>query len=155
MRNRAWMQFFAGDGAETSSEAVTEAEAAPETERERELRRHFDAVLLKAENLKALVPDFDLMRALDDAEFVRRSAPGMLPADEAYVSLHYREILEQQARAIARLAQAAAAQSVAAGGTRPVENGSAATAPVAAAPNLRKMSPEERRSYIMSKYPTG
>jgi hypothetical protein len=31
-----------------------------------------------------------------------------------------------------------------------VENGSAATAPVTAAPNLRKMSPEERRSYIMS-----
>ena len=169
---KAWLQFFA-EGAEPESggetpEAAAEGAEGPDdrelaalarregerqSAREQELRRHFESVRRQAERLRELVPDFDFYAALNDPEFVRRTAPGMIPADEAWVGLHYREILRQQAERVARRALRAAAQSFAAGSGRPRENGRAATAAAVAAPDLQSMSPEARRAYIMGKYP--
>ena len=174
-REKAWLQYFAGEGEDPAQarpqaaapEEVSAAEAAADSaltaaeaaerealaRREAMLRRHFESVRRQSESLRELVPDFDFYAALNDPEFVRRTAPGMLPADEAYVGLHYREILKSLAERITREAREAAALSVAAGGGRPRENGSAATAAVVAAPNLQAMSPRQRKEYILGKYP--
>ena len=129
-------------------------QAEEKAKREAMLREHFNRVQEQARAVQEIVPDFDLRKAMQDPEFVRRTAPGMLPADEAYIGLHYKDILKQQAAQIARQSKQAAAATVAAGGNRPRENGSAAMATVSATPDLRAMSREQRRAYIMRKYPS-
>lgn len=129
-------------------------QAEEKAKREALLREHFNRVQEQARAVQEIVPDFDLRKAMQDPEFVRRTAPGMLPADEAYIGLHYKDILKQQAAQIARQSKQAAAATVAAGGSRPRENGSAAMATVSATPDLRAMSREQRRAYIMRKYPS-
>lgn len=117
------------------------------------LQEHFNRVQEQAKAVQEIIPGFDLNQAMQDPEFVRRTAPGMIPADEAYIGMHYKEILKQQAADIARRSKQAAAANVAAGGSRPRENGSSAMAAVSATPDMRNMSREQRRAYIMKKYP--
>jgi len=138
--------------AEELEQRQKEAEA--RAQRQKQLEEHFNKVRAQAKTLEELVPGFNLDNALQDPEFVRRTAPGMIPADEAYVGMHYKEIMQRQAEEISRLSKIAAAKNVAAGGVRPRENGNAATASVSATPDMRKMSREDRRAYIMSKYPS-
>ena len=117
------------------------------------LQEHFNRVQEQAKAVQEIIPGFDLNQAMQDPEFVRRTAPGMIPADEAYIGMHYREILKRKAAEITQRSKQAAAANVAAGGSRPRENGSAAMATASATPDLRAMSPQERREYIMRKYP--
>ncbi len=118
------------------------------------LQEHFNRVQEQAKAVQEIIPGFDLNQAMQDPEFVRRTAPGMIPADEAYIGMHYKEILKQQAADIARRSKQAAAANVAAGGSRPRENGSSAMAASSATPDMRAMSREQRRAYIMKKYPS-
>lgn len=117
------------------------------------LQEHFNRVQEQAKAVQEIIPGFDLNQAMQDPEFVRRTAPGMIPADEAYIGMHYREILKRKAAEITQRSKQAAAANVAAGGSRPRENGSAAMATASATPDMRAMSPQERRAYIMRKYP--
>ena len=117
------------------------------------LQEHFNRVQEQAKAVQEIIPGFDLNQAMQDPEFVRRTAPGMIPADEAYIGMHYREILKRKAAEIMQRSKQAAAANVAAGGSRPRENGSAAMATASATPDMRAMSPQERRAYIMRKYP--
>lgn len=141
---------------EQADELEQERKAAEaKAQRMQMLQEHFNKVQSQAKTLEELVPGFSLDAAMQDPEFVRRTAPGIdVPADEAYVGMHYREIMRQQAETIARLSKKQAAASVAAGGSRPRENGSAAAAPVSAAPNIHAMSKAERLAYIRAKYPS-
>ena len=116
------------------------------------LQEHFNRVQEQAKAVQEIIPGFDLNQAMQDPEFVRRTAPGMIPADEAYIGMHYKEILKQQAADIARRSKQAAAANVAAGGSRPRENGSSAMATVSTAPNPKSMGREAYKQYIQRKF---
>ena len=122
-------------------------------QRDAMLKEHFNNVIQQAQQFAATMPGFDLNREMQNLEFVRRTAPGQMSVEDAYYSLHHKEIMQQQASAIAKQARQAASSSIAAGSMRPKENGSAATATVSAVPNLKAMSTKDRRAYIMQKYP--
>ena len=64
-----------------------------------EIRRHLEGLLEQADQLRARVPDFDLLRALEDPAFLRLTAPhsGVSPED-AWYALHRAEISEVAAR---------------------------------------------------------
>ena len=129
--------------------------AEEEAKRKAELQEHFNRQLEASKPILKYVPGFNFEQELNkDPEFVRLTAPGIgLPADKAYMGLHYEEILKQQAANITQRSKQAAAANVAAGGSRPRENGSAAMATASATPDMRAMTPQERRAYIMRKYP--
>lgn len=122
-------------------------------EREEQLRQHFFGMQQQAEKLKETFPDFDLNRELENPEFFKLTSPEVgASVENAFYALHHGDIMQQHAEAIARRAKADAAASIRSG-IRPRENGaSSATAPMAA-PDLRKMTPEQRLAYIKSKYP--
>ena len=124
-------------------------------ERDFQLQQHFMGMQRQAADLKKMFPDFSLERELQNPEFLRRTAPesGMSVAD-AFYSLHHDDIMQQQAEAIARRSRADAAASIRSG-VRPKENGGSAAAAVTGTPDLKKMTREERRAYIMAKYPSG
>ena len=124
-------------------------------ERDFQLRQHFNKMQQEATKLKELFPDFDLQNELRDPKFLRYTSPEVgMSVTDAFYSLHHDSIMQQQAEAIAKRAKADAAASIRSG-VRPRENGSAATAAVAAAPDIRHMTREDRRAYIMSKYGPG
>lgn len=138
--------------AEQLEQQQREAEA--KAQRDAMLQEHFNKVRQQGAQLKELFPDFDLDRELQDPEFVRRTAPGALSVEDAYYSLHHREIMQRQAESIARRAKQTAAAAVQSGSARPRENGSAATASAAVTPNMRAMSRADRLAYIKAKYPS-
>ncbi|MBQ6398197.1 MAG: hypothetical protein IJI06_08645 [Oscillospiraceae bacterium] len=129
-------------------------EAQAKAERDAMLQEHFNRVRQQGMQLKEKFPDFDLDRELQNPEFVRRTAPGALPVEDAYLSLHAKEIMQRQAEGIARRAKQTAAQAVQSGSARPRENGSATTAAAAVTPNMRAMSRADRLAYIKAKYPS-
>ncbi len=138
--------------AEELEQQQREAEA--KAQRDAMLQEHFNKVRQQGAQLKELFPDFDLDRELQDPEFVRRTAPGALSVEDAYYSLHHREIMQRQAESIARRAKQTTAAAVQSGSARPRENGSAATASAAVTPNMRAMSRADRLAYIKAKYPS-
>ena len=83
--------FDAGDMAERILENPTRQRA--------EIREHLDALLEEAALLRETLPDFDLLRELEDPGFLRLTAPhsGVSLAD-AYYARHRGQIGEQAAR---------------------------------------------------------
>lgn len=124
-------------------------------ERDFQLRQHFMKMQQEATKLQELYPDFDLQRELQDPNFLKYTSPEVgMSVTDAFYSIHHDAIMQQQAEAIAKRAKADAAASIRSG-VRPRENGSAATAAVSATPDLKHMTREDRRAYIMAKYGPG
>ena len=124
-------------------------------EREEELQRHFMQMRQQADELRTLYPDFDLDRELQDPVFVRRTAPGpdAMSVEDAFYSIHHRDLMKRQAEEIALRARADAAAGFRANRARPRENGSSATGAVQASPDMRGMTHAQRIAYMKAKYP--
>lgn len=137
--------------AEAQARALKEQQA--KQEREFQLQQHFYSMQQQSNKLKEMFPDFDLNRELQNPVFLQRTSPeGGMSVEDAFYSIHHDEIMQQQAEAIARRAKADVASTIRSG-RHPRENGSSGTAVVSATPNLKQMTKEQRRAYIMNKYP--
>lgn len=107
-----------------------------------EIAAHLDAMLAEAERLRQSVPDFDLLRELEDPVFLRMTAPhsGVGVAD-AYFARHRAE----RERETARQSLEAVSRSLRSLGARPRElRDTGAAASFAADP--RQMTREERQA---------
>ena len=136
--------------AEAQAEAMRRQQE--KQERDFQLRQHFNKMQQEATQLRQIFPDFDLNRELQDPVFLQRTSPeGGMSVTDAFYSIHHDAIMQKQAEAIAKKAKADVAAAVRSG-VRPKENGGSATAAVSATPNIRQMTKEERRAYIMNKY---
>ena len=105
-----------------------------------EILRHLEKLLGEAESIRSVVPDFDLLQALEDPAFLRLTAPhsGVSPAD-AWYALHRDAI----GAAAAKESLAALSRSLRSGAARPRENhGGPAEAGLTRDP--RSMSRQER-----------
>lgn len=102
-----------------------------ESPEQRELKRqramaHLDGLTAQAAALRDSFPDFELLRELENPEFIRLTAPHTgLSLEDAYYALHRKEINEATARDSLR----AVTRAVSAGSIRPRElaGGQAAT----------------------------
>lgn len=122
-------------------------------QREEQLREHFMSLQQQANDLQQIFPNFDLQRELDNPEFLRYTSPEWgMSVKQAFYALHGEEVQDKAVNAVAQRAKIDAANAIRSG-VRPRENGTSATAPVSIAPNMKTMTPEERRAYIMAKYP--
>lgn len=126
-------------------------EAMQRQQREQQLREHFMKMQAQANDVQAIMPGFKLEDAINDPAFVRLTSPEVgMTVKQAVWALHGDEIREQEANAIAQRAKIDAANAIRSG-YRPRENGSSSAA-VSQAPNIKTMSRDERRAYIMQKY---
>lgn len=126
-------------------------EAKQRQQREQQLREHFMKMQAQANDVQAIMPGFKLEDAINDPAFVRLTSPEVgMTVKQAVWALHGDEIREQEANAIAQRAKIDAANAIRSG-YRPRENGSSSAA-VSQAPNIKTMSRDERRAYIMQKY---
>ena len=144
----------AQDAEEGENEALpqeTEASAPLSGEADPALCAHFLRMEREARALRELLPDFRLEEALQDPRFVRFTSPeGGLSVRQAVWALCGDALQAQTVSALAERIRLDAARALRAG-SRPRENGGSA-APVAACPDLRHMSRDQRRAYIRQKY---
>lgn len=144
----------AQDAEEGRNEALpqeTEASAPPSGEADPALCAHFLRMEREARALRELLPAFRLEEALQDPRFVRFTSPeGGLSVRQAVWALCGDALQAQTVNALAERIRLDAARALRAG-SRPRENGGSA-APVAASPDLRHMSRDQRRAYIRQKY---
>ena len=107
-----------------------------------EIEAHLSAMLTEAEALRESVPDFDLLRELEDTDFLRMTAPhsGITLAD-AYYARHRAE----RERETARRSPEAVSRSLQSGGVRPRELRET-TAGVHDAVGSGRMSRQEREA---------
>lgn len=120
-------------------------------QRDQQLREHFQKMQQQANDIQSIMPGFNLQDALNDPRFVQMTSPEFgMSVKEAVWALHGDEIQAQAVNAVAQRAKLDAANAIRSG-IRPRENGSS-NAAVSVNPNMRNMSREERRAYIMNKY---
>ena len=88
-----------GGGESLDAQALAESIRGDGTRQREEIRGHLDALLEEAALLRESLPDFDLLRELEDPAFLRLTAPhsGVSLAD-AYYARHRGLIGEQAAR---------------------------------------------------------
>lgn len=126
-------------------------EALQRQQRDQQLREHFMQMQQQAKDVQNIMPGFDLQEAINDPRFMRLTSPEVgMTVKEAIWALHGDEIQAQAVNAVAQRAKLDAANAIRSG-IRPRENGSS-TAAVSTSPNMRNMTREERRAYIMQKY---
>jgi hypothetical protein len=126
-------------------------EALQQQQRDQQLREHFMKMQQQANDVKDIMPTFNLEDAIQDPQFVRLTSPEIgMTVKQALWALHGDEIQAQAVNAVAQRAKLDAANAIRSG-IRPRENGST-TAAVSTTPNLKSMSREDRRAYIMEKY---
>ena len=120
-------------------------------QREQQLREHFMKMQAQTAEVQDIMPGFRLEDAINDPAFVRLTSPEVgMTVKQAIWALHGDEIRSQEANAIAQRAKLDAANAIRSG-IRPRENGNS-SATVSANPNMKNMTREERRAYIMQKY---
>lgn len=125
------------DGSETET-PEEEPDSTEKAERDRRSRL-FDGWARQAKELKGEFPGFEFTKELRSPRFFRLLEGGAT-VKEAYVALHYAELMEENGRRAARRAKEAVASSVRANGMRPVENGLGSGAPTSRKTDISAMS---------------
>ena len=130
-------------------EGQDQGEAVKESGEEQARRRYFDDLVRQGELLKEKIPNFDLQRELEDPRFARMTAPGGgWTVEQAFNAVHHDALVRIAVEQAAREAARALSNSVQAGKSMPVENGSVQRSAIGTETKLYSaMSPEERAAY--------
>ena len=115
-----------------------------ETMRQQMMAAHRAKLDQQVPGMKALFPNFDLDKELENPTFARLVGPGnVLNLEQAYRAIHYEEIAAAQAAATAQQVAQQVAQTVRANARRPVEAG-ASGAPSVTNFNWKNASKDQR-----------
>lgn len=117
-----------------------------EDQERQQFQQHFDGLRQQAEAFRQKVPGFDLMQEINtNPDFVRFTSPQVgMSVEQAFWACHGQDMQQQGMRYAAGQAAASIARSVAAGASRPPENGMNRGGPVGIAPNIAAMTPQQR-----------
>lgn len=120
-----------------------------EQERFEATQKHYASLVQQGEELKKTFPNFDLQEELKNPQFLSMTSPeGRLNVEQAYMALHYRDVLPGAVQAGVQQAQKQMAQTLAANRARPVEGAltNQAAANINADPS--NFTREQMRAYI-------
>lgn len=122
-----------------------------EEQRERlnSMQNHLANLARQGEELKQKFPNFDLNEEMKNNDFRRMTAPySGLTVEQAYLALHYNELLPGAVQAGVNQAKKQMSQSLAANAARPVEGAMSNTAAVQIETDPSKMSKDQIKQYI-------
>lgn len=117
---------------------------------------HIQKLAMQAEEMKKIIPGFDLRAELNDPRFRRMTSPEVgISVEDAFYAIHGKEMAAESMRAGMERAEKQMSQTIRAQGMRPVEGAAHGQGqPAAKAPlDFSKMSRSERekfRSQVMS-----
>ena len=115
--------------------------------REQKIRDHIAGLERQGEALKAVYPQFELAAELQNPVFRRMTAPDSgLSVEDAYVAVHRKELMAAAMQVTAQRTAEQMARNIAAGQSRPVENGTSAQAPSNTTFDYANASREQREA---------
>ena len=142
-----------GEQSRLAAEAGERSRALAAAMRRSEAASHFSSLVGAADELRRRVPDFDLMRELENDAFAELTRPGSkVSLEQAYFALHP-ELRLREAEAVARRTAEAVSAAVSAGAARPQENGAQAAS--LGALSYRDMTKEQREALRRRIYAAG
>lgn len=93
-------------------------------------RDHIAGLIAQGEKMKAVFPNFDLRKEMENPQFVRLTSRGVnVSVEDAYRLVHRKELELAQAQIVERKATERVQNTIRAGASRPDESGSASQAP--------------------------
>lgn len=113
------------------------------------IQQHLESLARQGDELKKTFPGFDLKTELNNPQFRRMTAPnGGLSVEQAYMALHYRDIMPQAVQTGVQRAQAQISASLQANASRPAEGAMRQSAALDTHIDPRNMSRQERQKLI-------
>lgn len=123
--------------------------AEQETIQDKRLREHAERVIRESEELKKVIPGFDLMAERQNNEVFRRmvdNPDNPVPLDVAYRAVHHNELVNTAVQEAIKQTSQKMANSVQSGKNRPDEAGTTRQAPSVATFDYSKASKAEREA---------
>lgn len=123
--------------------------AEQETIQDKRLREHAERVIRESEELKKVIPGFDLMAERQNNEVFRRmvdNPDNPVPLEVAYRAVHHNELVNTAVQEAIKQTSQKMANSVQSGKNRPDEAGAARQAPSVATFDYSKASKAEREA---------
>lgn len=119
-----------------------------ESQEDLQMRQHYETLVRQSEELKKVIPGFDLQRELQNERFARMTSPGVgISVRDAYNAIHFDEIQRAGMQYAAQQAGQRIAASVRSGASRPMENGLQSQQPVNMAIDIKHMDKKTREEY--------
>lgn len=93
-------------------------------------QQHIQKVIQQGEAMKAIFPNFDLRKEMENPVFLRLTSPGVgISVEDAYHLVHRKELEIAQAQVVAQQTTRQVQNQIRAGSVRPDESGSSTQAP--------------------------
>ena len=114
---------------------------------QQKIQNHILKLEQQGEAMKAIFPNFDLRKELQNPQFARMTAPNVgLSVEDAYYAVHRREIQEASMQVTAQKVAQKISNDIQSGKSRPAENGTTGQAPSVATFDYSKASREQREA---------
>ena len=128
-------------------ETVVKMEQQQRINEEKLNRDHIAGLIAQGERMKAVFPNFDLRKELENPEFRRLTARGVnVSVDDAYHIVHRRELELAQAQIVDRKATERVQNTIRAGAARPDESGASSQASTVTTVDWKHATPEQLRA---------
>lgn len=115
---------------------------------EQKIRDHFTGLEQQAQEMKKIIPNFDLQTELKNPAFLRMTSPNVgISVRDAYYAVHHDEMQTAAMQAAAKATAQNISNNIQAGQRRPDENGISGQAPSATTFDYSKASPEQRAAF--------
>ena len=106
---------------------------------------HIKSLEQQGEAMKAIFPDFDLKKELENPVFARMTSPNVnVSVEDAYFAVHHKELQAAGMQVAAQKTAVHLSNAIQAGSRRPVENGTSGQAASVSKFDYRNASPEQR-----------
>lgn len=110
-------------------------------------RNHIMGLIEQGEKMKAIFPNFDLRKEMENPEFRRLTARGVnVSVDDAYHIVHRRELELAQAQIVDRKATERVQNTIRAGAARPDESGASSQASTVTTVDWKHATPEQLKA---------
>ena len=115
---------------------------------EQKIRNHFTGLEQQAQEMKRIIPNFDLQTELKNPAFLRMTSPNVgISVRDAYYAVHHDEMQTAAMQAAAKATAQNISSNIQAGQRRPDENGISGQAPSETTFNYRTASREQREAF--------
>ena len=115
---------------------------------EQKIRNHFTGLEQQAQEMKKIIPGFDLQTELKNPAFLRMTSPNVgISVRDAYYAVHHDEMQTAAMQAAAKATAQNISNNIQAGQRRPDENGISGQAPSETTFNYRTASREQREAF--------
>ncbi len=107
-------------------------------------RQHIEGLIQQGERMKAIFPNFNLWKEMENPQFRRLTARGVnVSVEDAYHLIHRRELELAQAQIVEKKATERVQNTIRAGAARPTESGASSQAPSVTSRDWKHATPEQ------------